>query len=95
MKVLKAEYQKGVRMGDYEDYAFVTKGVKRREMIIGLFAPRRAKELVKELKVHFSVASKILKQLSNHGLVEPFEKDGKKYFRLTERGEVIRMVLVS
>jgi predicted transcriptional regulator len=82
-------------MGDYEDYAFVTKGMKRQEIMISLFKPCRPKELVKELKLHFSVASKILKQLSNHGLVESFEKDGRKYFRLTERGELIRKVLLS
>ena len=82
-------------MGDYEDYAFVRNGIKRREIVISLFQPKRPKELVKELKLHFSVASKVLKQLSSHGLVEPFEKDSRKYFRLTERGEGIRMILVS
>jgi predicted transcriptional regulator len=82
-------------MGDYEDYAFVTKGNKRREIVISLFAPKRPKELVKELKLHFSVVSKVLKQLSIQGLTEPFEKEGKKYFKLTERGEHVRKILLS
>ena len=82
-------------MGGYEDYAFVTKGNKRREVVISLFAPKRPKELVKELKLHFSVASKVLKQLSSQGLAEPFEKEGRKYFRLTERGEAVRNILPS
>jgi len=82
-------------MGDYEDYAFVTKGDKRQQIVISLFAPRRPKELVRELKLHFSVVSKALRRLFNQGLVESFEKEGKKYFRLTERGELIRKILLS
>ena len=82
-------------MGDYEDYAFVTKGSKRRQIVISLFAPRRPKELVKELKLHFSVVSKVLRQLSSQGLAESFEKEGRKYFRLTERGELVRKILLS
>lgn len=82
-------------MGEYQDYAFVTKGEKRQDIIKSLYIPKRAKELVKELKLHFSVVSKILKQLSNQGLVEPVERQGIKYFRLTERGEFVRNVLLS
>lgn len=82
-------------MGDYEDYAFVRNGIKRREIVISLFQPKRPKELVKELKLHFSVVSKVLRQLSIQGLTETFEKEGKKYFRLTERGELVRKILLS
>lgn len=80
---------------DYAGYAFVTRGKIREEILKSLFAPRRPKEIVRELGLHFSVTSKVLNQLSSKGLVESFDKKGKKYFRLTDRGEVIRRVLVS
>jgi hypothetical protein len=45
-------------MGDYEDYAFVTKGDKRQQIVISLFAPRRPKELVRELKLHSALQAR-------------------------------------
>ncbi len=83
------------KMQEYQDYAFVTNGERRRDIIVSLGVPRRAKELVRELKLHFSVVSKILRQLCSHGLVESFDNHGRRYFRLTERGEAIRRILLE
>jgi predicted transcriptional regulator len=82
-------------MGDYEDYAFVSHGRKRREVVRDLYAPKRARDVMRELKMHFSTTSKVLKQLRCRGIVESYERHGKRYFRLTDKGEVVRRVLLS
>lgn len=78
----------------FEDYAFVTAGKKRTEVLKLLSFPRTPTELAKLLKVHANVISRILKDLSSRELVEQHELKGrKKTYRLTKKGEFARKIL--
>lgn len=78
----------------FEDFAYVKSGRKRTEAVMQLAFPRTPTELAKLLAVHRNVATRILKDLHSHGLVECHRLEGKKAsYRLSKRGDLARQVL--
>lgn len=81
-------------MDIFHDYAFVVSGKKRKEVVKLLVDPRTPTELVKVLKVHPNVITRILKDLAGRELVDFCKISGKKKtYVLTKRGDLTRQVL--
>ena len=81
-------------MDIFKDFAYVISGRKRAEVLKLLAYPRTPTELVKLLKVHANVISRILNDLAGRELVESHLLSGRKgVYRLTKRGELARQVL--
>ncbi len=83
-------------MNLFEDYAFIEKGKKRKQMLKELAIPKRHCELKKALHLHGNCITRILRDFFSRKLIDT-QWDGPQIIRykLTEKGERLRLLVIN
>ena len=81
----------------WSEYSFVIRGSNRKKVLQSLEKPMIPTQIASKTKLHLSHVSRALNELESKGLVEcvtPDERVGRVY-RLTEKGNIIKIQVVS
>jgi predicted transcriptional regulator len=81
----------------WKDYGFVARGKLRRRVLSIIDKPKTPLRLAREANIHLAEASRVLIELTKHGLAQcitPNYKSGRVY-KLTPRGEKVKRELIN